>query len=37
MVERENFIKISTEKGGAKIEEAAIFQKTDVYTCKTKG
>ena len=31
MIERENFIKISTEKGGAKIEEVAIFHKTDVY------
>lgn len=35
MIERENFIKISTEKGGAKIEETAIFHKTDVYICKT--
>lgn len=36
MIERENFIKISTEKGGAKIKEAAIFHKTDVYTYKMK-
>lgn len=36
MIERENFIKISTEKGGAKIEEVAIFHRTDVYTCKMK-
>lgn len=30
MIEREKFIKISTEKGGVKIEETTVFHKIGV-------
>lgn len=34
MNERENFIKILTEKGGAKNKDTAHFRKREVYVCK---